>query len=180
MTTPGHGSREWLLLPLTLGVADGILNALILASATVLHGRGLGIGLALRVGTVALISAVFTVFVAEYAQLRGELARAERELNLTSSGRLAASSLGRQVVSEAGWAAAVASVSSFLGAVGPLLVGVVLQPYSWTALVVSVGALGGLGAGVATAVGGRHLRWVVALSLSGIIVGAVGTALDIA
>ncbi|MDN5765021.1 MAG: hypothetical protein L0H96_06255 [Humibacillus sp.] len=58
------GPRNWrrrLLLPLSLGIADGILNALTLASAAVLHGRGLDAGLATRVGMVAFVSAIFTV-----------------------------------------------------------------------------------------------------------------------
>jgi hypothetical protein len=103
-----NGWRTRLLLPLSLGIADGILNALTLASAAVLHGRGLTAWLATRVGIVAFVSAIFTVFVAEYAQLRAELARAERELSLTVSGRLAAGALGRQVAREAVEAALVA------------------------------------------------------------------------
>ncbi|OAP22918.1 hypothetical protein A4R44_06380 [Amycolatopsis sp. M39] len=49
-----------LLLPLSLGVADGILSALTLASGAVLHGRGLDVWLAVRVGIVSLVTAVFT------------------------------------------------------------------------------------------------------------------------
>lgn len=169
-----------LLLPLALGVADGILNALTLASATVLRGRGLGVELALRVGAVALVSALFTVFVAEYAQLRAELRHAERQLNLTSSGRLASSSLGQAVVREAAEAATVAGVSSFAGAVGPLFIGVLVPRVGWVALVMSVGALGAMGAALATVVGGRRMRWVAAMVVSGVVVAVIGVVLDIA
>jgi hypothetical protein len=89
----------------------------------VLHGHGLTISLALRVAAVALISSIFTVFVAEYGQLRADLAWAERELSFTVSGRVAASNLGRQVAREAAAASAVASGASFAGAVTPLLIG---------------------------------------------------------
>jgi len=115
---------RWLrryLLPLSLGIADGIISALTLASSAVIHGRGLTISLALRVAAAALISSVFTVFVAEYGQLRAELARAERELSFTHSGRLAAGHLGRQVAREAAAASAVASGASFARALVPLL-----------------------------------------------------------
>lgn len=180
MRTALGGRRARLLLPMSLGIADGILTALTLASAAVLHSRGLELWLAVRVGVVAFISALFTVFVAEYAQLRAELARAERELNLTVSGRLATGVLGRQVAVEAVEAALVASGFSFLGAVTPLLVGVVARPYSWAALVVAVGALGLLGASLAVAVGGHRVRWISALVGCGIIVAAIGSVLDIA
>lgn len=176
----GPGWRRRLLLPISLGIADGILNALTLASAAVLHGRGLDAWLAVRVGIVAFVSAIFTVFVAEYAQLRAELARSEHELSLTVSGRLASGALGRQVVREATEAAIVASLFSFLGAIVPLLVGVALRDYSWTALVVAIAGLGGLGASLATAVGGRRPRWIIALMVCGCIVAAIGTMLDIA
>ncbi|MBA8792921.1 VIT1/CCC1 family predicted Fe2+/Mn2+ transporter [Friedmanniella endophytica] len=172
--------RQQYLLPLSLGLADGIVNALTLASASVLHGRGLGVSLGLKVGAVALVSAVFTIFVAEYAQLRSELTRAEHELSLTRSGRLAAGSLGRQVLREALTAAGVGCLASFVGAVTPLLVGALLAPYSWTALLVSVLGLGGLGAGLAVSVHGRVWRWVTSMTLMGAVVAYIGVLLNIA
>jgi len=145
----------------------------------VLHGSGLSVSLALRVAAVALVTSVFTVFVAEYGQLRAELARAERELSFSESGRLAAGHLGRQVAREAAVASAVASVASFAGALIPLAVGAATAPYSWSALVISVGALGALGGALATAVGGQRRRWIIAMMVMGVAVAAVGSALDI-
>lgn len=167
------------LLPLSLGVADGIINALTLASATVIHGTGLTVVLALRVGAVALVSSVFTVFVAEYGQLRAELARAEHELSFTDSGRLAAGQLGRQVAREAAAASAIASGASFIGALTPLLIGAAIAAYSWSALIVSIAALGALGGALATAVGGRRRRWIITMVVMGIAVAAAGTYLNI-
>jgi VIT1/CCC1 family predicted Fe2+/Mn2+ transporter len=177
------GVRRWLrrfLLPLSLGTADGIINALTLASATVIHGTGLTLSLALRVAAVALISSIFTVFVAEYGQLRAELARAERELSFTGSGRLAASHLGRQVAREAAVASAIASGASFVGALTPLLIGAALSGYSWSALIVAVAALGALGGALATAVGGQRRRWILTMMVMGIAVAAAGTYLNVA
>lgn len=171
--------QQQYLLPVSLGIADGILNALTLASASVLHGRGLSMTLAVRVGAVAAITSVFTVFVAEYAQFRAELVQAEHELSFTESGRLAASSLGRQVIRDAVAAALAATGASFVGASVPLLIGTAAVGYSWSALVVSVLALGGLGAALATAVGGNRPRWVGSLMVMGVIVAVVGVVLDI-
>ena len=179
MTLGTHSWSRRFLLPLSLGVADGIINALTLASAAVIHGNGLTISLALRVAAVALISSVFTVFVAEYGQLRADLARAEHELSFTRSGRMAAGHLGRQVVREAAVASAVASGASFVGALVPLLAGAVIAAYSWSALIVSIGALGILGGALATAVGGRRRHWITAMIVMGAAVAAVGVGLDI-
>ena len=172
--------RERLLLPLSLGTADGILSALTLASARVLHGDGLDGWLSLRVGTVALVSAVFTVSIAEYAQLRAELARSERQLNLTTSGRLASGRLGRLIARDAAEAALAAAVTSFLGAVLPLLVGAAVPGYSWSALAASVLALGALGSALASVVDGHRWRWVAALTAVGLVVTVIGIELRIA
>ena len=179
MTLGTHSWSRRFLLPLSLGIADGIINALTLASATVVHGTGLSVDLALRVAAVAFVSSIFTVFVAEYGQLRAELTRAERELSFTRAGRLAAGHLGRQVAREAAMASAVASGASFAGALVPLLVGAAAAAYSWSALIVSVGALGALGGALATAVGGGRRRWIIVMMVMGLAVAAIGTVLDI-
>ncbi len=173
-------TRASLLLPLALGVSDGILTALILAGATVLRGSGLTMSLALRVGAVAFVSVVFTVFVAEYSQYRSELAGAERQLNFTTSGRLATTHLGRAVLRDAMIGALVASAASFVGAVFPLAMGAVLPRASWVALVVALAALGGLGIVLASSVGGRRFFWAASLIVAGSAVLVIGVQLDIA
>lgn len=171
--------RARLLFALALGVSDGILNALILASATVLRGVGLKVDLGGRVGVVALCSAVLTVFVAEYAQYRAELMRAERQLLFTSSGRLAATSLGKAVLRDAATVAVVAGIASFAGAALPLVVGALLPGATWVALVLSIAALGGLGVVLSVQVGGRRAVWAASLVLAGIAVTIVGVGVDL-
>jgi VIT1/CCC1 family predicted Fe2+/Mn2+ transporter len=162
-----------------LGVSDGILNALTLASARVLRGVGLDLELGVRVGVVAFSSAVVTLFVAEYAQNRLELVRAERQLMFTRSGRLAATHLGRAVLRDAAVVAGVAGLSSFAGAALPLVVGAVLPKATWIALVASVAVLGALGTVLSLQVGGRRLVWTLGLVLAGIAVTIIGVQVDL-
>jgi VIT1/CCC1 family predicted Fe2+/Mn2+ transporter len=162
-----------------LGVSDGILNALTLASARVLGGVGLDLELGVRVGVVAFSSAVVTLFVAEYAQNRLELVRAERQLMFTRSGRLAATHLGRAVLRDAAVVAGVAGLSSFAGAALPLAVGAVLPKATWIALVVSVAVLGALGIVLSLQVGGRRPVWAGSLVLAGIAVTIIGVQVDL-
>lgn len=164
---------------MALGVSDGILNALILAAASMLHGLGLSVRLSAQVGVVALVSAVVTLFVAEYTQNRLELLQAERQLMFTQSGRLAATSLGRAVFRDSIAAAMVAGASSFAGAALPLFIGTLLPHISWVALVASAAALGGLGMALGSHVGGRRILWAVALVLAGVVVTIIGVQLDI-
>jgi hypothetical protein len=145
--------RRKLAFAVVMGLSDGILNALVLASATVLRGVGLQLSLAVRVGAVALASAWFTLFVAQYAQYRLELVRAERQLMFTSSGRLAATRLGRAVIRDALAESTSAALASFVGASFPLAMGV-----GATGQLVGVGGVGRSpwGAGCcARAAGGR-------------------------
>jgi hypothetical protein len=168
-------------LPLTLGLSDGILNALILASAALLKGgHDITLILALKVGCVAFATSVFTMFIAKYAELRARLSAATRQLNLSRSGHLAATRLGRQVTIEAVQAAMIASVSSWAGATLPLIVSGTLPRAPWVGLAVAIVLLGVLGAALATSVGGRRALWVICLTLVGIAVAAIGTQLDIA
>lgn len=111
----GRVKRTLPVLPLVLGITDGILNALTLAAGAVLRSAtGVGVSLAVRVGCAALVTAAFTMFIADYAERRAHLERASRELNLTEPGRLAASQLGRRAALESAPAMAVAAVTSLV------------------------------------------------------------------
>ncbi|WP_044370447.1 hypothetical protein [Streptomyces noursei] len=178
-TTIAFAQRQ--LLPLVLGLADGILNALTLATARILgaHGEGLDMSLSLRVATAALVTAVFTVYVAKYAVLRGQLVRAGHQLNLTSRGRLATTRLGRSALRQALLAASAAGISSFVGATIPLTAGAVLPGPSWLAIALAIALLAVLGLGLAAVVAGSAMRWACILAVGGVIIAAIGQELHI-
>jgi hypothetical protein len=102
------------VLPVVLGLLDGITNALGLAAHSILAvGSGVGPGLALRVACFALVTAVFAIFVARYIELRVDLIRAGRQLNLLERGARATTRLGRAARRDALADAAQASLASF-------------------------------------------------------------------
>lgn len=115
-----------------------------------------------------------TLFIAEYAQGRLELLRAERQLMFTRSGRPAATRLGRTVLAEAVVAALAVGAASYVGAAVPLLIGALLPSASWLALVVSVVALTVLGVVLSRQVGGRAPLWAAGLGLAGVVVTVIG------
>lgn len=168
-------------LPLVLGITDGILNALTLAAGAIMRGGGDGVTvlLAVRVGVAALITAAFTMFVADYAERRTRLVRASRQLNLTEPGRLAASRLGRDVVRESLGATIVAAVVSFIGALLPLLMGALLPGPSWIVLVLAVAGLGILGWTLGGLLHGGRIRWASFMLVGGMAVTLVGVQLHI-
>lgn len=169
-------------LPLVLGVTDGMLNALTLAGGALFHGSGDGLTLllALRVGIAALVTATFTMFVADYAERRSSLVRAARQLNLTVRGQLAATNLGRRAFHESLLAMAVAAGASLAGAFIPLALGATLPGPSWTVVALTIGMLGVFGWLLGGVLAGRRAIWACAMTLGGAAVTVIGVWLDIA
>lgn len=168
------------LLPIALGLADGVLNALTLASASLLGGNAhVTGGLAVRISIAALVTAGFSVFVGSYSEARGDLRRAARQVNIPDEGALVATQLGRTATRRALQEAALASASSMLGALVPLLIAAALPGPGWIAAVVAVCALGALGVGLAWTVLGNRLVWAVALAAGGAAVTAIGLWINI-
>lgn len=167
-------------LDLVAGLSDGILTALVLGAGHMLSGHAsMGLGLALRVGTAAAISGAFVFLVAHYAELRGKLVEAERQLNLMAHGRFATTRLGRAAFIEAMVGALIASICTFSGALLPLLVGVYVPQVRWLAIVVALLALGLLGYFLARTVYGHPLYWMIALVGGGVMLTLIGLQLDI-
>ena len=168
------------MFAVVIGLVDGILTALTLAAGRVVVSPDpLDISLGLRISAGASLSGAFIFFTAEYARLRGELARAERQLMLTPRGRLAATKLGGAVFRETVTGAATSSIFSFLGALAPLLTGALLPRWSWLAVVAAISALGGLGFGLSRFVHGNPFRWAVVLMIAGGFLSLVGMRLRI-
>ncbi len=169
------------VLPVVLGLLDGITNALGLTAHSILAGgSGVGLGLALRVASFSLVTAVFAIFVARYADLRTGLIRAGRQLNLLERGALATTRLGRAARRDALADAAQASLASFCGALLPLGIAVAFPGYRWLPLALAVGMLTFLGLVIGHRLGGNPGLWAVALAAAGIILTGVGAVLNIA
>jgi predicted membrane protein (TIGR00267 family) len=172
--------RRESLLPVVLGFSDGILTALTLAAGRLTNPeQGVSLGLGLRIAAGALASGAFVFFVARYAELRRELIRAERQLNLTSHGRLAASHLGTAVLREATLSGLISSVAAFCGALVPLAAAALVPGYRWTSIAAALAALALLGVALAHVVHGSVLRWSVGLAVGGAALSIAGMHLKI-
>ncbi len=171
--------RFGVLLPIVLGLSDGILTALTLASGHLVSNEKMTISLSVRIAVGALVAGAFVFYVSSYARLRGELIHAERELNLTAHGQLASSRLGRAVVIEAFFTTILSSAADFFGALIPLLTGVLLPQSGWGAVVASLILLGILGLVLARSVHGSCWLWCIALVAGGIVLSMIGVKLRI-
>jgi len=131
------------------------------------------------VATAGTLTGSFAFFVAHYADLRSELVRAERQLNLVSHGRFASTQLGRAALRESCLGGLIVGICGFLGALIPLIVNAVLPRPSWIGIAVAIGTLALLGIFLAKAVYGSPARWVLVLVFAGALISFIGVELEI-
>jgi VIT1/CCC1 family predicted Fe2+/Mn2+ transporter len=169
------------LFPLVIGPVDGILTALTLAAGRILTPeQPIDISLALRIALAASLSGGFVFFVAEYSRLRGKLVHAAKYLNLASTGRLATSNLGQDVLREAALGTAIAAATGFGGALLPLILGAMFSGISWMTIAIAIAVLGLLGVAVSRAVDGNPIYWATALMVTGLLLSGAGVLLHVA
>ncbi|MFZ0557848.1 MAG: hypothetical protein WAN31_09970 [Methylovirgula sp.] len=149
-------------LDATAGMVDGILTALILAAGHLLRqSGGATIDLGLRVGTASAVTTLFVFFVAHYAELRAELARAEHTLSLLAHGKLVATRLGRRSFLRALGGAFVAALCGFVGSLVPIALCASLPPPPWLGIGATILLLGLLGALLARSFYGPIYLWAL-------------------
>ena len=174
-------SQKQLMLPVVLGLCDGIFTTLLLAAGRLTEiGHPVTVMFAIRIALVAFLSNALVFYVARYSELRGQLIHAERQLNMSSFGKLATGALGRAVRKQATLAAAASSGAGFSGALIPLLVAALLPQYRWISIVAALVALAVLGAALARVVHGAALRWIAGLLAGGIALTVFGTLMRVA
>lgn len=174
-------SNTRIRLDIVAGLVDGVLNALTLAAGRLLKtDGGASVDLAVRVGAATALTTVFVFFFAHYAELRGEIARAERELNLLSHGQLASSRLGRQALINSLAGASLAALCGLVGAMTPLLLCTLLPGPAWLGLALTIALLGVLGAFLAKSFHGSPALWAFIISVGGVLLTLIGIQIDIA
>ncbi|MBS0350139.1 MAG: hypothetical protein JSR33_02945 [Proteobacteria bacterium] len=172
--------RHGVMLSLVLGLSEGILTVLTFAASRLMNVNVvMSWSLAIRISIGVLCSGVLMYFVSNYSELRSQLVQAERQLNLTTHGKLATTHLGRRVLLEAVVACVIASISAFIGAFIPLLMAVILPQYREVPIIVALLMLGLLGIGLAKTLYGSVIRWSILLILGGLVLWYAGTQLHI-
>lgn len=180
MRLPAWATNPRNRLDIVAGLVDGVLNALTLAAGRLLKGAGADLALVARVGTATALTTTFVFFMAHYAEERAELARAERQLNLTSHGKLATSQLGRKAIMNAAAGALIASGCGLAGAALSLLLCIWLPTPRWLGLAADLVILGLLGALLARSFHGSALLWSATLMVGGAALTLAGIKIDIA
>jgi VIT1/CCC1 family predicted Fe2+/Mn2+ transporter len=178
--TPSRLVRRERLFFVITGLVEGMLTVLTLAAGKMLHPEESITGdLALRIGLAAGFPTAVVFFAAEYARQRQELLRMAHQLNLTRRERLADGKLGRQAWRESSVSALVSGLCSFGGAAIPLAIASVIPGSGWPAIAVTVGCLGGLGAGIGYTTASCRGCWALALMIAGGLLAGLGNLLHV-
>ena len=172
-------SKNNFLFPITLGLSDGIITALMLAAGDLLSHNDVGLNLALRIAFGSAFVGSFSYFIAEYARLRGELYRASRQLTLKSPSFLTRGKLGKEIIIESTLGTSLSGACGFAGALIPLLVNVYIPQPVWLSIITANVTLGVLGLGLSRTVLGKHIYWAIAMVVMGIVVTVAGSILHI-
>jgi predicted membrane protein (TIGR00267 family) len=172
--------RQEHLFFIITGLVEGMLTALTLATAKMLHSsESISTGLAIRIALAAGLPTVVVLFAAEYARQRQTLQRMAHQLNMTRRNHLAEGKLGRQAWRESGFAALASGLCSFVGALMPLLLASALPGPGWPAVAVSLACLGGLGAGIGYATASCKNCWAWVLVIAGGALAWLGDVLQV-
>jgi predicted membrane protein (TIGR00267 family) len=169
------------LFALLLGLIDGILTVLVLATGHVLkHGETpITLSLSLKVAFATAVSGACIYFFSEYSRQRHRLIHAEKQLNLATHGKLATTQLGRQIFKETLWGVVVSSIFNFAGAMLPLSVAMLFPQMQWIAILIALLMLVLLGVGIASLVYGNAVAWSLSLVLAGVFVAFIGYKLNV-
>ncbi len=160
---------------IVMGLADGILTALLLASGRLLgRGKPVNLSLAIRVAIGALATSGFILYIGRFAELRCRLVRAERELNLVRRGRLATTQLGRAVLLESVSDAVISGTFSFAGSLPPLVLAIALPANPFISVVIPIALLGVMGFVLGKAVSGSPILWAICLLFGGAVITFLG------
>ena len=169
------------LFAILLGLIDGILTVLTLATGKILDNpqEGFSLGLAIRVALVTAVSGACMYFISEYSRQRIRLIRAEKELNFTQHGKFVTTNLGKQILKETIVSVVVSGGCSFLGAFIPLSGAVFFPGSAWISMILALLILAFLGWIVAKMVYGNIFIWITCLFLAGLVVSFIGYELHV-
>jgi VIT1/CCC1 family predicted Fe2+/Mn2+ transporter len=176
---------KWLTAPenrldVVAGLIDGILTALAFAAGELIEGSGATLSLAVRVAIATGLANAFVFFFAHYAELRTDLLGYEKQLNFLSHGKLAASNLGKEALSQSFVAAAIAAVWTIFGAALALAICVWLPEPRWAGPAIDILLLGGLGILLARSLHGAWWKWALSLIAGGLLLTVAGIELHVA
>ncbi|WP_337860507.1 hypothetical protein [Ferroplasma sp.] len=167
------------LFPVSIGLSDGIITALILASGGILANGTINLFEAFKISFGSAFAGAFSYFIAQYAGLNEELHRTALQLNLKSTNYLLRGHLGIEIFTESLLGSLTAAFFGFFGALIPLSSSLIIKGNIVIPLSLSYFSLGILGLFISKTTAGRAKFWIAVMVIIGIIVTIAGYELKL-
>ena len=167
------------IFPVSIGLSDGIITALILASAGIIGKSTIDLFEAFKISFGSAFAGAFSYFIAQYAGLNEELHRTALQLNLKSTNYLLKGHLGIEIFVESLLGAFIAAFFGFLGALIPLSSSLIIKNNIELPLLLSYASLAVLGLFISKTTAGRARFWILVMVTVGIIVTIAGYELKL-
>lgn len=171
--------RENIIFPITMGLTDGVITVLMLASADFLGPSFMTVDLATRIAFGSAFVGTLSFFIAEYSRLRSQLMRASQHLTMNPDDSLVKTDLGTRIVIESLGGTFLAGAFGFLGALIPLFVDVVWSTAGYLAIVSAYLVLAIMGIAISSVSSGKRYKWMTSLIVLGVAVTIVGKFISI-
>ncbi|MGP6220446.1 hypothetical protein [Caldiplasma sukawensis] len=167
-----------LFFPVTIGVIDGIISAIMISANALISRSKLTLLVALDISIGSSFVSALSYLIAEYGKLRSDAHRVEIALRPGNKDRQR-KHLFRSILLEALYGGGLSLLMGFLGASSTLIpysLGLISPLYS---IIISYAILGLVGALIGKVSGGSALAWSMALVISGILITILGNYIRI-
>lgn len=165
--------------PVILGLTDGIITALMIATNEILVATTAQFGLFMRIALGSAAVGAVSFFMADYSTLKQDLVRLSKIVNPGTPLELLETQLGRRIVRESILKTLLSALSGFAGALIPLLPSELFVSNFWASLIIADLSLALLGVLVAKVQSGNYFFWPPLLASIGVVMMFIGKFVNI-
>ncbi len=165
--------------PVILGLTDGIVTALMIATNEILTVTVPEFNLYIRIALGSASVGAVSFFMADYSSLKQELVRLSKIVNPNTPFELLETQLGRRIVSESVEKTLLSALAGFGGALIPLALSSVFITQYWVSLLGADLSLALLGVLVARVQSGNYFFWPPLLASVGVVMMFIGRFVNI-
>lgn len=165
--------------PIILGLTDGIVTALMIATNEILSATTPEFSLYIRIALGSASVGAVSFFLADYSTLKQDLVRLSKIVSPNIPFRLVDTQLGRRIVRESILKTLLSALAGFGGALIPLALSTVFVTNYWVSLVGADLSLALLGVLVAKVQAGNYFFWPPLLASVGVAMMFIGRFINI-
>lgn len=165
--------------PAILGLTDGIVTSLMIATNEILSATSPHFFLYIRIALGSASVGAVSFFLADYSTLKQDLVRLSKIVNPNTPFELLQTQLGRSIIKESIFKTLLSALAGFGGALIPLTLSTEFVGYHLISLLGADLSLALLGVLVARVQSGKYYFWPPLLALVGVIMIFIGRFVNI-